>query len=151
VINKTIIYDSAPIFIGAGHNATSHPLEFFEGVIDEIGVYGSVLTQEQITTLYNDKKGLPYLVSEPEKTIEYVCSDGKIVNDVGECKTNTIKTTFKYICSDGTIVSSLYECPKENQTSWSYYLTIILFIISIIYFSKTKYFKKYLRGKQNGK
>ena len=113
VIDKTITYDSNPIFIGAGHDATGLPIEYLNGSIDELSFYDADLIQGRITSLYN---GLSYLKEEPipepvvntQYETRYVCENGNRVDDPSKCP--TITETVEYICSDGAIVTSADQC-----------------------------------------
>lgn len=49
-----------PTRFGVGAALQSTPLAFFTGTIDELGIWSTVLTQAQITKLYNSTSALAY-------------------------------------------------------------------------------------------
>lgn len=72
VNNARAIYDSThPFHVGAG-STFGAPVD---GLVDEVGIWSKVLTQAEVTDLYNSGSGIPYDVGTPpikiEKSLKY--------------------------------------------------------------------------------
>jgi len=52
---------NAPFQIGAGNSNAGTPERYFDGLIDEFGIWNTALTSGNVTTLYNSGNGIPYL------------------------------------------------------------------------------------------
>lgn len=58
--NATSIYNgNANFLLGAGYWGGTYE-QFFDGMIDEVGVWSKVLTAEEVKQLYNNKQGLSH-------------------------------------------------------------------------------------------
>ena len=71
-IGAQVVGNTVSLTVGKLINGDGNDYGYFDGLIDEVGLWNRALTAEEVTKLYNDGKGLPYEVIEvsPED-----CSD----------------------------------------------------------------------------
>jgi len=108
---RVINNGNAPFAIGAAYGTAA--LRYFDGLIDEVGVWDRALSQTEVETLYNDGDGCVYPFSAcvvGSGTTQFIAYTYDVMGSIAQSSNGGYAASFNsYVCLKPVLVSPHYN------------------------------------------
>ncbi len=122
IVRRAITYDGAsntPLFIGAGVSASNQASDLFDGILDELAIFGKALTPTQVMDLYT-KGNTAQRLYDPARSVTPSSTIGTIFDNTSAFfYGDRIRVTISDCTNvDLVLVSDSVTAPSATDENW---------------------------------